>query len=102
MLSSTSMKFKITAKDEVKNTITVAFLKDDGTTFKTVTMMGRGALPVGNAAALDQELAKQAQAMEHEVSEAASVYDTKIVLNTVKDATTVLAEKVVVAEEIVK
>ncbi len=48
------MKFKITAKDEVKDTLTVAFLRDDGTTLKTLIMSVAGnSLPVEDAVALD-------------------------------------------------
>lgn len=92
------MKYKITAKDEVKNTITVAFLKDDASVFKTVTMQARPFLPVDDAVALDAELAKQAEAMAHEVTEVAvgAPYDTKIALNTVKDSKVVLEAEVVI------
>lgn len=77
------MKYKITAKDELKNTITVQFLTNDGVVFKTLIMQA-SLLPIDNAEALDAELAKQALAMISEVETENKVWD--VTLDVVKEA----------------
>ncbi len=80
------MQYKITAKDEAKQHLTVAFLTDKGSVFKTVVMDARF-LPVDDAVALDEELSKQAQAMEAELGQPVKVFSPEIKLNVVTDAT---------------
>lgn len=79
------MKYKITAKDEIKKHLTVAFLKADDSVFKTVVMDARF-LPVEDALALDEELSKQARAMELEAMTEPVVFSKDIKINEVVDA----------------